>query len=128
MTQTVKAREILQRGAANLPAGVLKFLVENEAEVQKLHDGLEAYCADARAAMKALDVRLDAFDSLDAALADLATREADYAARVGTLAAGEAKAQRQVEMLTDLSAVFQHMDDAEPGAFDRAAEAFARKW
>ena len=126
MTQTVKAREILQRGAANLPAGVLKFLVENEAEIQKLYDGLDAHRDDALAAMAALDVRLGEFDSLDAALADLATREADHAGRAEALAAGEAKLDRGREFIRDVSALWAALGD--DAGFDRAAEAFARKW
>ncbi len=39
MTKTVRPGAVLKRGVAGLPPDILKFLVENEAEVEKLYAG-----------------------------------------------------------------------------------------
>ncbi len=41
MRQPVKVSTIIRRWVMNLPADVLKWLAENEAELQKVCDGLE---------------------------------------------------------------------------------------
>ncbi len=125
LKKTVTAGVILRRGIDTLPAAVLKFLVENEAECQKVLDGLDAHRDDAIAAAKALDVRLGEFDSLEEAQADLADREADFAARAEALAAREAKVDNCVRAITEL---WEIPDDLEPAEFDRAIEVHAHKF
>ena len=86
MKNPVTADKILRRGIATLPAGVLKWLSENQAECQEILDGLDAHRTAALDARKALGVRLGEFDSIAAKEADLAQREAYLTARVEAVA------------------------------------------
>ena len=102
MIVAVKPGVYLRRGRAAVPAEAARFLVEHENEVEAVLDAFDARADGVRAAMEALDVRAGEFDSLDAAKADLAAREADYAVRLETLVAGEAKVARKVAVMGKL--------------------------
>ena len=111
MTAQVKPGVYMRRGRHAVSAETMQFLLEHENEVEAVYAGLDARADGVRAAMKALDVRAGEFDSLDAALADLTAREADYAARLETLTADEAEVERKAAVLSkaagDLTALLR---------------------
>ena len=98
----VKPGVYLRRGRNAVTAETMQFLLEHKDEVEAVYAALDARADGVRAAMKALDVRAGEFDSLDAAKADLAEREADYAARAETLSAAETEVARREAVLAKL--------------------------
>ncbi|MCH8098411.1 MAG: hypothetical protein IID53_15225 [Proteobacteria bacterium] len=82
------------------------YLLEHKDELEAMYDGFDARRDGVIEAMKASDTRLGEFDTMDALKADMAEREADYAARVETLAAAEAEVERRVAVLNNVQVEF----------------------